>query len=100
MQEKYHEERKLQKLMYWTFAISGIVAALAFQTYWIRILFSALMSAFSFSLLHTVYLGIKYSSVELTTGIYSKTVNPGKYYFSLLIFTVSGLAFIYKAFAG
>ena len=95
---EYTEARKLQKLALALFSITGIVAALLFQQYWVKILFAAFMSFFAFSLLHHVYLSLKYSFIELTTGFYSKANHPIQYWLSILMFTLGGMLFIYAAY--
>jgi hypothetical protein len=91
--EKYLKERKLQKLAYFLVVVTGIAGAFVFHAFALRIIFSAGMGAFSFALLHTVYLGIKYSLIKLTTGTYTKAEQPRQYYISLIVFSAAGLSF-------
>jgi len=96
--EKYIRERKLQKLVYIVFPVVGVVGAVIFNEEWLRILLATAFSTFAFTLLHTAYLGIKYSLVHLTTGVYSKKETASKYYLINLVFISGGLYFLFAAY--
>ena len=96
--EAYIRERKLQKLVYIVFPLAGVVGALILNEEWLRILIATAFCTFSFTFLHTAYLGIKYSLVHLTTGVYSKEENPLKYFLINLGFILGGLYFLYTAY--
>ena len=96
--EAYIRERKLQKLVNFVFPLAGVVGAIILNEEWVRILLATAFCTFSFTLLHTAYLGIKYSLVHLTIGVYSKKENPSKYYQLILVFMFGGLYFLFTAY--
>jgi hypothetical protein len=95
--EHYQKERKIQRLALMLVGICGAILALFFRSHWVNLLFGAVWVAFSFIFFHTAYLAIKYSLIELTTGVYTKSEKPIHYYVMVFVVICAGFAFLYRA---
>ena len=51
-------------------------------------------SYFPFLFFHTAYLGLKYSVIHLTTGVYGKKSEPYKYYGAVVFMCIFGIMFV------
>lgn len=94
--EKYVQERKIQRHACYALAFLGLLGTVTLNLNWVKAVLSIASVAFSFVLIHTAYLGVKYSLVDLTTGVYTKQRQPTKYYSIIAIFVFTGMFFLFR----
>jgi hypothetical protein len=94
--QNYIKESKLQEVVMVISIAAGLIGYIFTSVKPYDIFITSFMSFASFFFLHTSYLGIKYSVIYLSTGIYSKSETSKKYYFCIIAFLILGVSAAYS----